>query len=203
MLVELKLRVKSPVVGNTWNHARQMYVFPRDENAWALDNTEKHVWMGLVENAVESLGEDFDVSVIRWPRRLLLPSLYLLEVQPRRQPLHGRAKVSRHEAIPRNTILTIPIMFRHTDGDNTLPPPDFEQLNRIFTFIGEYEGISPFGSEVGFGLFKVESISAMGRAWPDVGELPEGSKEGADLHDEGTGSGRVQEEDGAQAGPML
>lgn len=196
MLVELKLRIKSPVVGNTWDHGRNMYIFPRDEGAWALGRQEKHTWGGLVENAVESLQEDFDPSVLRWPRHLLLPSLYLLEVMPRKIPSQGKPRVARHEAIPRNTVLTIPVLFRSTDGENTLPPPDFEQLNRIFGFIGQYEGISPFGSEVGFGLFKVESISTLGRTWLDVGELSAGSPEGADVHDQGTGPGGLEKEDG-------
>ncbi len=187
MLYEIKLRIKTPVVGNTWDHLRRMFIFPREENAWCLDITTKHIWAGLLENAVESLGIKVDIDTIRWPRTLLLPSLHLLEIHSAPEK---KQRPVKHESIPRNVILTIPLMVRHTDGEQTLNYPSHEQLHAIFKFIGDYEGISPFGSSTGYGLFDVKSIHIMGRNVIDAGESTQADSEGVHLHDKEHGSGQ-------------
>jgi len=154
MLYEIKIRLKTPAVGDTWDHNRQMFIFPRDENAWALDISTKHAWGGLIENAIESLGVGVDPETIRWPSCLLLPKLHLLTVHSKDK----RQRPCNHEAIPKNVVLTFTLMLRLTDGEQELAYPTSEQLYAIFKFIGEYEGISPFGSSKGYGLFTVQSI---------------------------------------------
>lgn len=160
MLYDIKIRVKTMIVGNTWDDGRRMFIFPREDNAWCLDINQKHVWNGLLENAVSSLGLSVDTDTIRWPRTLLLPTIHLHEERqdPRRQQ-----RPVKHEAIPRNCVLTIPLMVRETDGEQMLNCPTKEQLHGIFEFIGAYEGISPFGSQAGYGQFTVQSVSAIGR----------------------------------------
>lgn len=172
MLYDVKLRIKTPVVGNSYDATRRLFAFPREDSAWALDQNTKHTWCGLMENAVESLGVDIDPDIFRWPRSLLLPSLHLLEMNGT-----GGRKV-RHEMIPKNVILTIPIMVRMTDGETVFKQPTEKQIYEIFRFIGQYEGISPFGSAAGFGLFDIKGVYPVGRTIIDVGELPEGLQEG-------------------------
>jgi hypothetical protein len=186
MLYEIKLRIKTPVVGNTWDHARRMFIFPREEGAWCLDITTKHIWLGLLENAVESLGLSVDVDSIRWPRTLMLPTLHLLEIHS--SPERKQRPV-KHESIPRNVILTIPLMIRHTDGEKILNYPTHDKLQAIFKFIGTYEGISPFGSSTGYGLFDVKSIHTMGRTIIDACEPSQENPEGVHVHDQEHGRG--------------
>lgn len=183
----MKFRIKTPVVGNTWDDGRKMFIFPREDNAWCLDITTKHIWGGLVENAVESLGMDVDCDTLRWPRTLLLPTLHLLEIHS--SPERKQRPV-RHESIPRNVVLTVPVLVRRTNGETSLKYPSQEQLHAIFEFIGSYEGISPFGGSAGYGLFTVQSVHPLGRAAPYLGELSEILPEGADLHDEGAPDGQ-------------
>ncbi len=166
MLYEIKIRLKSPVVGDTWDHKRQMFVFPREDGAWALDISTKHVWGGLLENAIESLSSPVDPEVIRWPSAILLPKMHLLTVYPKDK----RQRPCNHEAIPKNVVLTFTIMIRNTDGERELPHPTEKQLHDIFRFIGAYEGISPFGSSKGYGLFAVQSIRPVGRELVDAGQ---------------------------------
>lgn len=156
MLYNVKLRLKSPVVGNTWDDSRKLFAFPREDGAWCLDTGTRHIWIGALFNAMESLGSASDPDTVRWPRTLLLPSLHLLEIHP---PPGRKMRPVRHESIPRNVILTIPVMLRKTDGENILNYPREEELHEIFKFIGTYEGISPFGSSAGYGLFTVQSIA--------------------------------------------
>lgn len=182
MLYDLKIRVKTPVVGNTWDDKRRMFIFPREDGAWCLDINLKHVWNGLLENAIESLGLPVSADTVRWPRTLLLPTIHLLEINsaPGRQQ-----RPARHESIPRNVVLTIPLMIRHTDGEGPLAFPDIKQLHDIFTIIGAHEGISPFGGAAGYGLFSVQDVRPRGRTAIDLGELSEGLLEGADVCNQG------------------
>lgn len=185
MLCNLKLRIKTPIVGNTWDHKRTMFVFPREDGAWCLDIKNKHAWNGLLENAVSSLSMDVDTDTIRWPRTLLLPSIHLLEVFSAPEK---KQKPVRHESIPRNVILTIPVMIRHTDGEQGLRYPSEKQLYDIFKFIGAYEGISPFGSSAGYGLFDVQGVHTVGRTAVDIGELSNIDYQRADIHNQEAGN---------------
>lgn len=181
MLIELKLKVKTPIVGNTYDDGRRMFIFPRLDDAWALDIGTRHTWNGLLQNAVESLQLTVDPDTVRWPRTVLLPKLYLLERYGK------KGKIVRHEAVSKHAVLTLMVMLRKTDGESATSAPSLEQLYGIFSFIGTYEGISPFGSATGYGQFDVESLSPVGRDYFDFSEFSKKLSERADVHDEEDG----------------
>jgi len=159
MLHQIKLRITTPVIGNTWSAGRQLYEFPRqkDEAGWSLSTQTKELWNGYVRNAAASLQLPIDYLAFRWPNFVLLPTLYLHQVPKR------KGGFAHHEAISRNTILTFFLQIRHYDGERRLDAPSQEQLYEIFKFIGQYEGISPFAPERGFGLFKLLDVDVCRR----------------------------------------
>ena len=154
MLCTIQIRISSPVIGNRWSAKRRCYEFPREkgEDGWTLSVRDRDLLNGCVKNAIGSLGMDLDADLFRWPKVIPLPRVYLHEVPKR------NGGFTAHEAISRNTIVTFWLMLRRHEGNKQLRLPSAEQLHEIFKFIGDYEGISPFGSERGFGLFSVVNI---------------------------------------------
>lgn len=145
-----------------------MFVFPREGNAWEIGH-RACVWLnGLAGNALKNLGMPYDVGVLRWPRGILLPSTILhLRTNPRGG--QGRARDISHEAIPHGLHLSFVVMLRELEGEDRLPVPSINEISKIFENIGQYEGISPYGSEEGWGLFDVKSVDTVGRDDPGPG----------------------------------
>ncbi len=168
MLVELKIRMTSAVLGDSFNSGRGLFEFPRDGAEWELDSNEMHLWQSNIENAAKSLGIEIDTDSIRLPSSLALPTLHLREVtqHSRREK---KMRKSKHESIPRNVILTIILMVRETGAEGSLRFPTLVELTDIFKTIGEYEGISPYGAAYGYGRFRIHSVRELGKSYLDVG----------------------------------
>jgi hypothetical protein len=203
MLIEVKIRLTSPVVADTWDHSRHMFSFPREGGAWELGIQEKTRWRGRFINAIESLGMTTDPDTLRFPNAILLPSLSLFTRKSTRSFKSSPEKNVRHEAIDRRTVLTFVMMLRVSAGEERLKYPTLDELKSILEFIGTYEGISPFGSTIGLGQFSVESVCPMGRHVDDDSQLPAGVSEGARLHDEGDADCQLPTEDRTADCPPL
>jgi hypothetical protein len=202
MLYEAKLKLVSRILASTWEERRRLFAFPRDDGAWSLGSRGRHMWNGLLANAVSSLGFRIDCDTIRWPRTILLPTI-VLHRRNKGRGGGGRPVEILHEAIDKGVVLTFQFLVRVTDGQERLHYPSDAQLNEILQFIGTYEGISPFGGENGYGLFDVKSLAVVGRSAVDLGELPGGVPETAVLPGEEAGAGRedLEEEDNADDPP--
>lgn len=175
MLFEVRIRLKSHALGSRRDHTNH-YRFDRDEggSSWALDH--KH-WNGLFNNAIANSGTVCDVNLVRFPDGILLPrlDLYRRVWKPR-----GSSKevVNHHESMRKGTVLTFTIATLEYDNTNThVTPPGIDELKVIFKRVGQYEGISPFGSKFGWGRFTLESIRPLGRSIVDGGEPTEGPSE--------------------------
>jgi len=158
MLHQVKIRIKTPVIGNRWSAGRRLYEFTHNGGEWEMTSQEKETWNGYVRNALASLGLHLDHRSFRWPRCIPLPTLYLHQVPKK------KGGFASHEAISKNTVITFFLQIREFDGAQHLASPDAAQLYEIFKFIGAYEGISPFAPERGFGLFDVISVDVCGRS---------------------------------------
>lgn len=200
MYYELRLRVKTAILGDCWDGAKKVHRFPRENGAWDLHTKTQHEWCGLLEHAIAALDLDVDPDTIRWPSSIELPTLHLHEVSYRLRHEKGQTRKKYHEAIPRNAILTLSLLVRETDGRFALKAPTQDELHRITGFIGSYEGISLYGSGYGFGRFAVESIRPVGRCAFDLGELSERSLETADFPGQEFATGGVGTEERAGDG---
>jgi hypothetical protein len=70
---------------------------------------------------------------------------------------YNRRSFRLHEAIPEGVNTTFPGMCRMDDGGKE--QLNLEQLNFIFTLVGDHLGISPWGRNHPYGLFDVISIT--------------------------------------------
>jgi hypothetical protein len=195
MFFELKLKVDTAIVGDTYNRNRRVFEFPRDGEAWGLDLAALHTWDSLILNACNSLSLPHVHKAIRMPSTILLPTLNLLKRN--KKPSRGKEGPSKtlwHEMIPRGTVITLHFMTREKDGTIDIPIPTHDELCQVFSFIGSYEGCSPFGSSAGYGRFRVQNLDVVGRTPFDLGQLSTGDHEGADLPGEENGNGELQKE---------
>jgi hypothetical protein len=200
VLYQIQLRVSSPVIGNRWSAQRKCFEFPRDKqisDGWALAVQDRDQLNSCAANAVESLGVEVEASSLRWPKMIPLPRLYLHKV-PKRS-----GGFTDHEAISRNTILTFYLMVRKFEGGRQLKAPNEKQIYDILKFIGDYEGISPLGSERGFGLFNLLSVALVGRSFPDDSESAELFGKDANLPEQADGGGKGSSEVGDVDGPGI
>jgi hypothetical protein len=195
MLYLAQIRLTAPLVGDTWDNNRRIFCFPRasdNSGDWALGDREKTWLMSLVENAINALYLDIDADSVRWPQAIRLPRLYLLNINNRKG---GRFREHGHEAISRNTKLSFYIMTREQGADGRLRCPSQQHLYEITKFIGRFEGISPFGSDKGFGLYTVESLAPVGGGCPGDYQPAAESAQAADavVEENGKGESPVQD----------
>lgn len=169
MLVELKIRMTSAVLGDSFNSGRGLFEFPRDGAEWEIGSNEMHLWQSHIENAAKSLGLDIDTDSIRLPSSLAMPKIHLMEVSQVARRGDKRIRKSKHEAIPRNVIMTIIIMVRETGAEGSLKFPTIIEITDIFKTIGLYEGISPYGAAYGYGRFRIQSVRELGKSFLEAG----------------------------------
>lgn len=126
---------------------------------------EEEVWRWAMLDAVESLNLEVDINRVHLPPGIRLPTIFLFErnykTRPKNRHQEGRAKTAKHEAVRTNTILGFKVNISSPRPDEKTPAaaPTAGELEKIFNHIGEYIGLSPFGSAFGFGRFYIHSIS--------------------------------------------
>ncbi len=160
--------METAIVGNTYNDERGVFEFPRKDAAWGLDLNTLHAWDDLIFNAASSLGLPHVYASIRLPGTVLLPTVHLLKRNKRPRDGKGASKNLLHEMIPRGTVLTLQFMTQEREGGVQIKTPTHGELCKIFSFVGQYEGISPFGSSAGYGRFNVQNLDALGRVIIDL-----------------------------------
>jgi hypothetical protein len=194
VLYVLKIRLRKNALGSVKGKDKQDKIlrFPRGRGGgWEPDQDE---WFGFLENARRALNATFDLNSVRFPAEIALPNLHLFTRQYRITGDH-RTFHADHEMIPRNYVLTLYVGVLEFQGRTRFQIPDRQQLHDVLAFIGDYEGISPWGRERGHGRFVVESLDPMGRATADHGEFPSGDGAGEPgLHGEEDGEGRLEDE---------
>lgn len=167
MLIDIKLRVTSKFLGSKNTHAGIFRFRRTDGNTGDKDSLlliEQDIWRWAMLGAVGSLGMNVDVDVIHLPPGIRLGAVYLFErrykTRPRPPHYQGKEKTSKHEVIREGSILgfKLAISDSRPDKKNPPPPPTIGDVEKIFNYIGEYVGLSPFGSQFGFGRFHVHAV---------------------------------------------
>lgn len=159
MIYEIKIRVKTPILGSRRDH-KGIWRFDRNDGGWEVD--QKH-WNGLTNNAIRNLELECDRDQIRFPDVILLPRV---ELYRRVWKERGKNKeiIAYHECIRKGTLITLVAVTLDWKWEQRVRPPDKNELAKIFQNIGDFEGLSPFGSKFGYGRFSLESICPMGRS---------------------------------------
>lgn len=106
-----------------------------------------------------ALPDDVDMDFIRFPNRINMPTVRLYErVWCPKDP----AKRETFECFPKGTIISFQIFLlreRENSWENKIQipgrAPTKEELTTCFATIGAHIGLSPWGSDKGYGRFEM------------------------------------------------
>lgn len=134
-------------------------VFVRDNDSKLIVPADQWEW--AVDEAVTSLGmTSIETKCFLPPLPIYIPTTTLYS---RNYTRFGRRDSCMHEAIRKGAELTVDMVVVSTPPprsalDKVTDPPSQDQIKQILKFIGTFLGISPYGSEKGFGRFTLMSL---------------------------------------------
>jgi len=162
MLYEIKLKATSPWLGDIRRGKDKIRRFQRGHTADILAFDLPRLQWSFKE-ACEALHlNHVNTKVIRMEEGFVAPKL----VSYRRRYNHQKKKEQQEdffEAIREGTHLTMQVLVTQAPPDthDHLIPPDQNELEQIFRFIGKMLGLSPWGGHFGYGRFEVLELKAV------------------------------------------
>lgn len=162
MIKELKIKLELPFLGAREDGSGvKRFARTNDPNTIYLSND---VFRWALEESVNLLQLDQIIDLD-----------YIVEILPMRRPSFvlynrkfkdkssGQMKSVGHEAIRSGCVLTLDILMLNklpSKSNNKLRAPTEQELNQIFTAIGKFFGLSPWGSHTGkYGRFELLTIT--------------------------------------------
>lgn len=144
----LQLRLTSHFLGELRPDHGGIRRFKKDKQGRAHVNQK--FWNDQLALAARNLRLDVDVrETVVAPAAIVPASIHLY------RRIYSQVNMELFESFRKGTILTFEMLVRED-----LPKcPSLDQLHDIFSFTGEYLGLSQFGSKFGFGRFFVESLN--------------------------------------------
>ena len=164
MLIKMRLRLRTPLLGNqqTPENVRR---FVRDD-AFRPPRLKVDLaqWYWAVGQAMEALGySGLDQFAVRFEDSMQAPKLQLY-VRRWSDTKRGDREQEMFESIGKGTILTFHPLLLSTQepsqAESRRIPPTPEELRKVMSCVGDMLGLSPWGSKFGYGRFTVESLEA-------------------------------------------
>jgi len=157
MLYEVKIRLTMPWLG-AQKTTEQIRRFKLSKDKKELD-LDRELWDWAYRQAIASLHfDDIDSTTIRSSMSIKSPTVALHTRKYKNKA--GKQQQELFECIVKNTVITIPVMVATNPEDmNDKRSPTKKELETMFEFIGEFVGLSPWGSKFGYGTFKLISIT--------------------------------------------
>lgn len=160
MLYELKIKLTSAWLGEIRRGTDKVRRFQRgsSDDLLAFD-LPRLQW--TLQQACDALHlRHVDTSAIRFNEGFKSPTL---QSYRRRYKSKGSAQEDFFEAIPKGTILTIPLLITDKNPENSTAkkPPTRAEMESILKLLGGMLGMSPWGNQYGYGRFSLESLEMM------------------------------------------
>lgn len=161
--VELELKLYNAILG--WRRAEidddvVMMLDTRQVGGTLMWEVDQRRWKWALDQACRALGMDSDNVSVDY---IALPtSVPVAGVTPyvRRHRDHGTIREVRHEAIRSSSRIRVKVVvldtLEHGNGDTR--PPTQDELFDMFKLVGDNIGLSPYGSQLGYGRFSVTVI---------------------------------------------
>jgi hypothetical protein len=156
MLCEIKLRLTQPMLGQQRDPSGIRRFTRTSSNALAID-LERWIW--AFNDAAQSLHMNVHTGALHPAEGITAPTLVFYN--RRWIDRKGTKEVQcseMFESVRKGTVLTFRVAV--TSGQDK-PAPTLEQVKQLFSYIGEFLGISQFGNRFGYGRFTVESATAL------------------------------------------
>jgi hypothetical protein len=156
MLLDLRIKVEQPFLGNKRTR-EQVRRFQKEElpdsHLIIIDSVQ---WYWALQEAAKCLSLDVNVHCIRFKKGFRAPTLVLYTRRWHHQNSERRQE-EQFESIREGAELSIELILLSTPepGQNTGKVPTVEEVEKLFQFVGESLGLSPWGSKFGYGRFRV------------------------------------------------
>ena len=145
MLLTVKIRLTRPYLGELKPDNRGVRRFKRFNNGVHVNTA---FWQSQLQLAARNIHADVDAKTIQPPREIFPASIHLY------RRIFSQVRMELFESFRKGTVLTMDFIVRED-----LPKcPNPDQFKTMLSFVGEYLGLSQFGSAFGFGLFIVENV---------------------------------------------
>jgi hypothetical protein len=150
MLYSVCLQLKTHMLGSCTPDKTGVRRFNKTSDGLIVINQD--IWEELFEQAQNDLDTQYDLKAIVFPRGIRAPAL---QQHTRR---YNRNKTDFFEAIQPGTNLKFEILIR---SSNFRHAPGQEGLLKLLTHVGEWCGISPWGTKFGYGKFAPQSVTPL------------------------------------------
>lgn len=153
MLVTAKIKLQSPFLGHQRTRDKVRVFRKTPEGHITFDHAQ---WNFVVSEAVHHLGLDVNVDAVRVPQSYVAPRL---DMYVRRWVDNSGAHSERFECIKTGTVITFQILLMHKSEESEERGPDIDEIKDILQFIGQWIGMSPWGSKFNYGRFNVLEVN--------------------------------------------
>lgn len=161
--IPIQIKLVSPFLGNLRQRdgTRALNTYEKDKLKYFLPDIIQ--WRWALNQAFESTGliEDSVLDFIRLPQRIVAPQIYLYSrVRDKKNPNNREM----FESFRTGTVISFPVFILSTLETTTAlqdnypeshRPPTKEELIQCFSLVGDQIGLSPWGSNYGYGRFDV------------------------------------------------
>lgn len=151
MLLEVKLRLASPVLGALRADKGGIRRFQRNNGKLLVSQFRLEEGLALASSNLNLGGAD---AFVRMEHTCQPPAIFLYE---RRFRAGGVLQMEQFEALRKGTVITFKLLLR----DDLPKCPSLATVQQLFELVGEFAGMSPFGGKFGMGRFSVEQLSAV------------------------------------------
>lgn len=168
MMFALKIKLVSQMLGGTITHEK-IRRFDRRRNSTDLA-PDAVQWRWALKQAAETLRLDVSTDAIAVPPGIQAPTLSLYRRHYYRDKGGKRERVYEDfESINTGAVLTIYLQVASSlPGKPHAKVPNKADVENLFVFIGQFLGLSPWGSKYDYGRFTVLEL----RALESVDEIP-------------------------------
>lgn len=160
MIYTPRIKLDSAFLGSQYKD--KVMIFVRDKDHKMLIPTDQWEW--AVEEATASLRlSHVATRCFLPPSPIYLPTTVMYN---RNYSRGGNKESCMHEAVKKGAelVLELPISSSvppRSSASQNLVPPEPCEIEQVLKFIGKFLGLSPFGSEKGYGRFSLLSIEQL------------------------------------------
>jgi hypothetical protein len=156
MLCEIKIRLTQPMLGQQRDPSGIRRFTRTSAAALAIDHER---WIWAFNEAAKALHLEVDTSALHPSDGIASPTIVLYNRKwVDRKSGSERQRQEMFESVRKGTVLTFRLAVT---GSQLLPAPTPDEVKALFSYIGEFIGISQWGNRFGYGRFTVDTVTPL------------------------------------------
>lgn len=145
MILVVRIKLTSHLLGELRPDHKQVRRFRKENGNVAVNITQ---WQEIFREAAQHIGLTIDPKTIEPKSNYRPASIHLY------RRVFSRVHTEWFESFRKGTVITFEMVLH----EQRPKAPSPHELKAILAFVGEYTGISQFGSKFGFGRFQLLSV---------------------------------------------